>query len=206
MFNLQRKLVHNIINAGQSSESSFWSKAAEKNNINLLFILELFFFLLSFLSHLTSACLQRWDVGPPSTSGLPDWHFPPIFYLAAAQPRAPPDGLCLKARPQASTPSKGPCCGTLLHHSTPPPPPPLPHSHKHAACSNRRSTHTRTCRQRFVRGGTGHSVFVFIHTTRDSFIVDLSYIMRWDEKEFLKRKMLMCHSELLQKETEPFWV
>lgn len=44
---------------------------------------------------------------------------PPIFYSAAAQPRAPPDGPCLQARPRASTPNKGPCCGAALRPSTP---------------------------------------------------------------------------------------
>lgn len=51
--------------------------------------------------------------------GLLAWRIPPIFYSAAAQPRAPPDGLCLQARPRASAPDQGPCGG-----AAPPPSPP----------------------------------------------------------------------------------
>lgn len=128
-------------------------------------------------------------MGPPSTSGLPDWHFPPIFYLAAAQPRAPPDGLCLQARPQASAPNKGPCCGTVLHHSTPLPPPPHSHSHRHAA-------HTEQMEHRrgwlFVQGHSGNGVFAFIYTTHDSFIADLSYVRPSERRERLFQYTIYC--------------
>lgn len=182
MFNLLRKLVHT--GTGKSSESSIEAKWLNKTIYIYIFPYPFYgsavFLLkcrhspfLSFPSYLTSAYLLRWDVGPPSASGLPDWHFPPIFYLAAAQPRAPPDGLCLQARPRASAPNKGPCCGAVLHRSTPPPPPPShSHSHRHAARPEQME-HRRGWL--FVQGGSGNGVFAFIHTTHDSFIADLSY-------------------------------
>lgn len=62
-----------------------------------------------FASQKASACLnqlQQAGVGLLGAHGLPDWHFAPIFYSAAAQLRAPPDGPCLQASPRLRHPTR----------------------------------------------------------------------------------------------------
>lgn len=121
-----------------------------------LYLSAVFFFLLSRLSHLTSACLQRGASQRKRPSRLTR---PSIFYSAAAQPRAPPDGPCLQARPRASMPNKGPCCDTAPHPSVPFLPSP--------------ST-TSTLMQRNVssRDTNASATFACVLTTCDSLIDD----------------------------------
>lgn len=137
-----------------------------------------------YLSKIASVCLQCWGVGPPTAPGLPDWHFPPIFYSAAAQPRASPDGLCLQASPGPRRPTRPLESSSALH--------PCPWTHIYTL------KHTFTLRyvipthismqhtleqpeqtQSIVSGGSFiliTSPFVFIHTPSYSFIVALLFI------------------------------
>lgn len=148
--------MYNTTKAGHSSKRSFSSKVAGYKYIYLYSVsFSCFFFLLSLLSHLTSACLRRGASQRKRPSRLTR---PPIFYSAAAQPRAPPDGPCLQARPRASTPNKGPCCDTAPHPSVPLLPPAT----------------TSTLMQRNVssRNANASATFACVRTTCDSLIDD----------------------------------
>lgn len=145
MVNLWRKLVHNIINAGQSSESSFWTKRLDKQYKSTFYPSAVF--LPSVLPVSSNICLSSALRCGASQHEWPSRLTLPSHLLFSCSPAK---GSSRRAVPSGKAPGFNAQQGPLLWHASAPP----HHYHIHISmqhAARRCNTHPR------ARAGSGLS-------------------------------------------------